>query len=56
MGLIEGNCREVCEATEFVTIVTSGDDEPALRTRPLPALVAAPAKTPEQVVARHNLG
>jgi hypothetical protein len=25
---IEGVCREVCEATEFVTIVTSGDDGP----------------------------
>jgi predicted pyridoxine 5'-phosphate oxidase superfamily flavin-nucleotide-binding protein len=28
MAKIEGNCREVCEATEFVTIVTSGDDGP----------------------------
>src|SRR3974377_1418691 len=25
---IEGTCREVCEATEFVTIVTVGDDGP----------------------------
>ena len=28
MKTIEGTCREVCEATEFVTIVTSGDDGP----------------------------
>ena len=28
MTRIEGNCREVCEATEFVTIVTTGDDGP----------------------------
>src|SRR3972149_12102926 len=28
MTKIEGNCRDVCEATEFVTIVTSGDDGP----------------------------
>jgi predicted pyridoxine 5'-phosphate oxidase superfamily flavin-nucleotide-binding protein len=28
MGRIESNCRDVCEATEFVTIVTSGDDGP----------------------------
>ena len=28
MAKIEGNCREVCEATEFVTIVTAGDDGP----------------------------
>jgi len=28
MARIEGNCREVCEATEFVSIVTSGDDGP----------------------------
>ena len=28
MTKIEGNCREVCEATEFVTIVTTGDDGP----------------------------
>jgi len=28
MTKIEGNCREVCEATEFVTIVTLGDDGP----------------------------
>lgn len=28
MARIEGNCREVCEATEFVTIVTQGDDGP----------------------------
>ncbi len=28
MAKIEGNCRDVCEATEFVTIVTSGDDGP----------------------------
>ena len=25
---IEGVCRDVCEATEFVTIVTMGDDGP----------------------------
>ena len=28
MARIEGTCRDVCEATEFVTIVTSGDDGP----------------------------
>jgi len=28
MARIEGNCREVCEATEFVTLVTQGDDGP----------------------------
>jgi hypothetical protein len=28
MARIEGSCREVCEATEFVTIVTRGDDGP----------------------------
>ena len=28
MAKIEGVCREVCESTEFVTIVTSGDDGP----------------------------
>jgi predicted pyridoxine 5'-phosphate oxidase superfamily flavin-nucleotide-binding protein len=28
MAKIEGNCRDVCEATEFVTLVTSGDDGP----------------------------
>ena len=28
MTKIEGKCRDVCEATEFVTIVTSGDDGP----------------------------
>ncbi len=28
MTKIEGNCRDVCEATEFVTIITSGDDGP----------------------------
>jgi predicted pyridoxine 5'-phosphate oxidase superfamily flavin-nucleotide-binding protein len=28
MKKIEGNCREVCEATEFITIVTTGDDGP----------------------------
>jgi predicted pyridoxine 5'-phosphate oxidase superfamily flavin-nucleotide-binding protein len=27
---IEGNCREVCEATEFVAMVTAGDDGPHL--------------------------
>ncbi len=30
MAKIEGNCREVCEATEFVTIVTTGADGPHL--------------------------
>lgn len=30
MGKIEGNCREVCEATEFVAMVTAGDDGPHL--------------------------
>lgn len=28
MARIEGPCREVCEATEFITIVTHGDDGP----------------------------
>jgi hypothetical protein len=28
MTKIEGICRDVCEATEFVTIVTTGDDGP----------------------------
>ena len=28
MTKIEGNCRDVCEATEFITIVTTGDDGP----------------------------
>jgi hypothetical protein len=28
MAKIEGICREVCEATEFVAIVTIGDDGP----------------------------
>lgn len=28
MAKIEGNCRDVCEATEFITIVTTGDDGP----------------------------
>ena len=28
MAKIEGNCRDVCDATEFVTIITSGDDGP----------------------------
>ena len=28
MTKIEGTCRDVCEATEFVTIVTTGDDGP----------------------------
>lgn len=28
MAKIEGTCREVCEATEFVAIVTTGDDGP----------------------------
>jgi predicted pyridoxine 5'-phosphate oxidase superfamily flavin-nucleotide-binding protein len=28
MAKIESNCRDVCEATEFVTIVTTGDDGP----------------------------
>jgi predicted pyridoxine 5'-phosphate oxidase superfamily flavin-nucleotide-binding protein len=28
MAKIEGNCREACEATEFVTIVTMGEDGP----------------------------
>ncbi|OGA11897.1 MAG: hypothetical protein A3D95_07190 [Betaproteobacteria bacterium RIFCSPHIGHO2_12_FULL_69_13] len=27
---IEGNCREVCEATEFMAMVTAGDDGPHL--------------------------
>lgn len=28
MAAIEGACREVCEATEFIAIVTRGDDGP----------------------------
>ena len=28
MPKIEGTCRDVCDATEFVTIVTAGDDGP----------------------------
>jgi predicted pyridoxine 5'-phosphate oxidase superfamily flavin-nucleotide-binding protein len=28
MAKIEGACREVCEATEFIAIVTSGEDGP----------------------------
>ncbi len=28
MAKIEGNCRDVCEATEFIAIVTTGDDGP----------------------------
>jgi predicted pyridoxine 5'-phosphate oxidase superfamily flavin-nucleotide-binding protein len=28
MKKIEGACREVCEATEFVSIITIGDDGP----------------------------
>jgi hypothetical protein len=28
MTKIDGVCRDVCEATEFVTIVTTGDDGP----------------------------
>ena len=28
MAKIEGNCRDVCEATEFVAIITTGDDGP----------------------------
>lgn len=28
MGKLEGNCREVCAATEFVAIVSAGDDGP----------------------------
>ncbi len=28
MAKIEGDCRDVCEATEFVTIVITGDDGP----------------------------
>lgn len=28
MTRIEGNCREVCEATEFMSITTMGDDGP----------------------------
>lgn len=28
MTKIEGTCRDVCDATEFVTIVTTGDDGP----------------------------
>ena len=30
MAGIDGVCRDVCEATEFVTIVTMGDDGPYL--------------------------
>lgn len=30
MSKIEGNCREVCEATEFMAMVTTGDDGPHL--------------------------
>jgi hypothetical protein len=28
MTKIDGNCRDVCEATEFVTVITTGDDGP----------------------------
>jgi predicted pyridoxine 5'-phosphate oxidase superfamily flavin-nucleotide-binding protein len=28
MARLEGNCREVCEATEFVAIVTAGEGGP----------------------------
>ena len=28
MTRIEGNCRDVCEASEFVTIITTGNDGP----------------------------
>lgn len=28
MGKIEGNCREVCEASEFIAMITAGDDGP----------------------------
>jgi len=28
MAKIEGNCRDVCEATEFVAIVTMGEEGP----------------------------
>lgn len=28
MANIEGNCRDVCEATEFVAIITSGEEGP----------------------------
>lgn len=28
MAGIEGNCRDVCEAAEFITLVTSGDEGP----------------------------
>jgi len=28
MTKIEGNCRDVCDATEFVTVITTGDDGP----------------------------
>ena len=28
MTTLEGSCREVCDATEFVAIVTTGDDGP----------------------------
>jgi len=30
MAVIEGVCREVCDATEYVTIVTQGPDGPHL--------------------------
>jgi predicted pyridoxine 5'-phosphate oxidase superfamily flavin-nucleotide-binding protein len=30
MGKIAGNCREVCEATELVAMVTAGDNGPHL--------------------------
>jgi predicted pyridoxine 5'-phosphate oxidase superfamily flavin-nucleotide-binding protein len=30
MAKMDGACRQVCEATEFITIVTSGDDGPHL--------------------------
>ncbi len=30
MARIEGVCREVCDATEYVTIVTQGPDGPHL--------------------------
>ena len=28
MTKIEGVCRDICEATEFISIVTTGDDGP----------------------------
>ncbi len=28
MAHIEGNCREVCEAADFLTLITQGDDGP----------------------------